>query len=101
MPTACANAGEIATTHFPVETTPFLHFRILTDRRANCHGDHLCRDHLVERNGSLAQSAPSLTVSGEVHIQLTLSAADLAAMPRASAAVVDEHGAKATYQAFQ
>ena len=44
-----------------------------------------------------AQSARSLTVGGEVHSPLTLSAADLAAMPRASAAVADDHGAKATY----
>ena len=45
-----------------------------------------------------AQSAPSLTVVGEVHTQLTLSAADLAAMPRASATVTDDHGARATYE---
>jgi DMSO/TMAO reductase YedYZ molybdopterin-dependent catalytic subunit len=45
-----------------------------------------------------ARAAPSLIVGGEVHTQLTLSAADLASMPRTSAAVTDDHGAKATYE---
>lgn len=44
-----------------------------------------------------AQSAPSLTVGGDVHTPLTLTAGDLAAMPRASARVTDDHGARATY----
>ena len=44
-----------------------------------------------------AHSAPSLTVGGEVRTQLTLSAADLAAMPRASATAADDSGARATY----
>jgi DMSO/TMAO reductase YedYZ molybdopterin-dependent catalytic subunit len=53
---------------------------------------------IVCRTGvAAAQSAPSLTVGGEVHSPLTVSAADLAAMPRASAAVMDDHGTKATY----
>ncbi|HTR62872.1 MAG TPA: molybdopterin-dependent oxidoreductase [Candidatus Binataceae bacterium] len=44
-----------------------------------------------------AQSAPSLAVGGEVHASLALTAADLAVMPRASAAVTDDRGVKATY----
>ena len=47
---------------------------------------------------SVAKSATSLTVDGEVRTRLTLGAADLAAMPRAKASVHDDSGTSAVYE---
>jgi len=43
------------------------------------------------------QASPSISVSGDVKQQLTLTAADLAAMPRAKA-VTDNNGVQTTYE---
>ena len=46
---------------------------------------------------AFGQQAPSLTVTGAVNQPLTLTAADLAAMPRAQA-ITDNNGIQTTYQ---
>ena len=43
-------------------------------------------------------STPLLAVSGAIHTQLALSAADLAALPRAKVSVGDEHGTIVVYE---
>ena len=43
-------------------------------------------------------STPLLEVSGDIHTQLALGAADLAALPRAKVNVSDEHGTTAVYE---
>jgi len=51
---------------------------------------------IVIASAALAQRAPSFTVTGSVKQPLTLTAADLAAMPRAKA-VTDNNGIQTTY----
>ena len=43
-------------------------------------------------------SPPLLEVSDAIHTQLALSAADLAALPRAKVSVGDEHGTRVVYE---
>jgi hypothetical protein len=43
-------------------------------------------------------STPSLEVSGDIHTQLALGAADPAALPRAKVSVGDEHGTRVVYE---
>lgn len=47
---------------------------------------------------ALAQPVASLRVAGEVPTPLSLSAADIAALPRTTLTVTDDSGAKATYE---
>ena len=44
-------------------------------------------------------STPVLEVSGDIHTQLALGAADLAALPRAKVSVGDEHGPQSSMRA--
>jgi DMSO/TMAO reductase YedYZ molybdopterin-dependent catalytic subunit len=50
------------------------------------------------QQSSTKQSAPSLVVEGAVERRLELSAADLAAMPRADAEITDHDGKKKQYE---
>jgi DMSO/TMAO reductase YedYZ molybdopterin-dependent catalytic subunit len=52
---------------------------------------------LLAASAAFGQQAPSLTVSGAIKQPLTLTAADLAAMPRAKA-VTDNSGIQTTYE---
>ncbi|MGO9453227.1 MAG: molybdopterin-dependent oxidoreductase [Candidatus Binataceae bacterium] len=47
---------------------------------------------------AFAQPVPSLRVAGEVPTPLSLSAADIAALPRTKLGVADDSGAKAVYE---
>ena len=45
-----------------------------------------------------AASTPLLEVSGAIHTQFALGAADLATLPRAKVSVADEHGSRVVYE---